>query len=413
MLLRKSLVLLSIFLLPFLLVAQDSTSSDGLFQMARKAAFEEKNYPKAIDYSKRALAISPAYTDIRVFLGRLYTWSNQYDSAKVTFEYALSHAPENEDAIGAYTDLEYWNDHYEAALKIVDGGLKHHPNSENLLLKKAKVLISMRRFKEAALITDQLLKINKNNAEARVMAARIKDALAANSIGINYNYTTFDKQFADPWHIVSFDYGRQTKLGSFTARVNYANRFKRSGLQYEIDAYPHINKTFYSYISFGYSDDVGVFPNYRAGFSLYANLPKSFEAEAGLRYLYFSDATFIYTLYLGKYYKSWLFGARTYLTPGNSNVSQSYNASARYYFGGADDFIAANIGYGISPDERSQAILLNSNYKLKSVRSSVSYKKTFNLLNVFGLSAGWVHQEYLPNTKGNQFDIGISYQRRF
>jgi YaiO family outer membrane protein len=411
--LHRKVLLLLLISIPCFLSAQDSTSSDGLFQMARKAAFDEKNYPKAIDYSKRALSISPKYTDIRVFLGRLFTWSDQYDSAKATFEYTLSYDATSEDAVSAYTDLEYWNDHNESALRIVEGGLKHHANSENLLVRKAKVLIAMRKFREAVTTTDQILKINKNNTEARALAARIKDALAKNSIGISYSYTSFDKQFADPWHIASFDYGRQTKLGSLAARVNYANRFKQSGVQYEADAYPHINKTFYSYLSFGYSDDVGVFPKYRAGFSLYANLPKSFEAEAGVRYLYFTDATYIYTLYLGKYYESWLFSARTYLTPGSSNISQSYNATARYYFGGADDFISANIGYGISPDDASQAILLSSTYKLISTRGSLAYKKTFAKLNVFGLNAGWVNQEYLPKTKGNQFDIGISYQRRF
>jgi len=118
-------------------------------------------------------------------------------------------------------------------------------------------------------VVNRVLKINKNNSEARSLAERIKEAVAKNKIGISYDLTHFDKQFNDPWHIVSIDYGRQTKLGSFNLRVNYANRFKESGVQYEADAYPRINKTFYSYISFGYSGDVGVFPKYRVGASLY------------------------------------------------------------------------------------------------------------------------------------------------
>lgn len=393
--------------------SQDSTSSDGLFQMARSAAFDEKNYPKAIELSKKALVISPQYSDIRIFMGRVYTWSNQYDSAKAAFEYVLNYAPDNEDASSAYADLEYWNDNNESALRVADNGLKHHPNSESLLVKKAKVLYALRRYEESADVIDAVLKLNKNNTEARALSERIREVRAKNRIGISYDFTSFDKQFADPWHIVSVDYGRQTKLGSFTARVNYANRFKESGIQYELDAYPRINKTFYSYLSFGYSGDVGVFPKYRAGASLYINLPKSFEAEVGTRYLYFSDATWIYTLYLGKYYKSWLFGARTYLTPSNNNISQSYNVMARYYYGGADDYIHFNIGTGISPDDRPSAVLLNSNYKLQSNRASVAWKKSITKLNVIGVNAGWVNQEYLPKTKGNQFDIGISYQRRF
>jgi len=393
--------------------SQDSTSSDGLFKMARTAAFDEKNYPKAIALSKKALTISPKYSDIRIFLGRVYTWSNQYDSAKAAFEYVLGYSAENEDASIAYTDLEYWNDHFETALQIADVGLKYHPVSESLLVRKARILYALRRYQESAAIVDAIIKLNKNNTEARALSERIREAVAKNRIGISYDFTTFDKQFADPWHITSIDYGRQTRLGSFTARINYANRFKRSGVQYEIDAYPRINKTFYSYLSFGYSGDVGVFPKYRAGASLYINLPKSFEAEVGTRYLYFSDATWIYTLYLGKYYKSWLFGARTYLTPSAENISQSYNVMARYYYGGADDYLHFNIGTGISPDDRPSAILLNSNYKLQSNRASVAWKKSINKLNIIGINTGWVNQEYLPKTKGNQFDIGISYQRRF
>src|SRR4051812_9976538 len=100
--------------------SQDSTSSDGLFQMARKAAFDDKNYPKAIELSKKALAISPNYSDIRIFLGRVYTWSNHYDSAKSAFEYVLNASPDNEDASAAYADLEYWNNYNEAALKVVN-----------------------------------------------------------------------------------------------------------------------------------------------------------------------------------------------------------------------------------------------------------------------------------------------------
>jgi YaiO family outer membrane protein len=410
---KRLIVAVSLMILSVTVFAQDSTSADGLFQMARKAALGEKNYPKAIVLSKKALFIAPGYSDIRIFLGRIYTWSNQYDSAKAAFEYVLGYAPENEDASAAYTDLEYWNDHRDAALIVADKGLQYHPASEVLLLKKTKVLVALRRFKEAAILTNKILAIDRNNAEARALAERIKEMVAKNSVGVSYDLTTFDKQFSDAWHMTSINYGRQTKLGSVTARVSFANRFKQSGTQYELDMYPRISKTFYSYVSFGYSGDQSVFPQYRGGLSLYINLPKRFEAELGTRYLRFTDDTWIYTFYLGRYYKSFLFGARTYLAPSSNNISQSYNLMARYYYGSTDDYLHFNIGTGISPDDRSNTTLLNSNYKLKSYRASVSWKKSFGILNIFSLDVGWVNTEYLLNTKGNQYNIGIGYQRRF
>jgi tetratricopeptide (TPR) repeat protein len=62
--------------------AQEKLSSDELFQNARTAAFDEDDYPKAIRITKQALEISPDYADIRIFLGRLYTWTDEVELAK-------------------------------------------------------------------------------------------------------------------------------------------------------------------------------------------------------------------------------------------------------------------------------------------------------------------------------------------
>src|SRR5579862_20755 len=82
--------------------AQTEFSSDELFQQARKAAFDQKNYAKAISLSKQALVKSPDYSDIHVFLGRVYTWTDKLDSARAQFNLVLGKHPDNEDASFAY-----------------------------------------------------------------------------------------------------------------------------------------------------------------------------------------------------------------------------------------------------------------------------------------------------------------------
>jgi YaiO family outer membrane protein len=275
----------------------------------------------------------------------------------------------------------------------------------------------MHRYTEAQNSIDLTLKADRNNGEVRALADRIKDASAKNKIGLSYDYVYFDKQFSDPWHLANFSYTRTTNIGSVTANINYANRFRENGLQYELEAYPHISQTFYAYADIGYSDKVGVFPQWRGGFSLYANLPKSFEGELGFRYLKFTgDPTWIYTAYLGKYYKSWLFGVRTYLTPNIfvPGVSGSYSASARYYFGGADDVIGISAGYGISPDDRQNTVLYaDSGYQFKSYKIGVDFKKKIFRLNILSAGFGWFNQEYLPHTQGNQYQFSIGWLHRF
>ena len=397
-------------------IAQDSTSADGLFQMARTAAFTQKDYNTAKQYLNRAITKSPGYADLWIFLGRIYSWTDHYDSARYCFDSALHIQPEYEDASVAYADVEYWNDHYDKALAICNKGLQYHPSSEELLLRKAKVLNALQQYENAETTIQKLISINRNNTAARALANSIRESASKNKIDVSYDFVYFDKQFSDPWHLVSVDYGRTTPIGVVTGRINYANRFAQNAVQYEAEAYPHISKTFYSYVNVAYCDNNnGVFPQWRGGFSLYANLPKSYEGELGVRYLLFSGTpTWVYTAYVGKYYKSWLFGARTYVTPSTyvNTPSASYNVIANYYYGSADDVIAFSAGYGISPDDRYNAIQIFT-AKLKTYKAGITFRKKVSKMNVLSADANWLNQEYLPDTKGNQYQIGLAWLHRF
>ena len=45
--------------------------------------------------------------------------------------------------------------------------------------------------------------------------------------------------------------------------------------------------------------------------------------------------------------------------------------------------------------------------------SYVSAQDTFKQYNIISIAGTWSNQEYKANTYGNQYDIGISYQRKF
>ncbi|MHB1177596.1 MAG: YaiO family outer membrane beta-barrel protein [Daejeonella sp.] len=416
----KLTVLLFLTLMPMLVFlpsrvsAQDTTDPDELFARARKLAFDDKNFPAAIVLAKQALVQSPDYADIGIFLGRLYTWTDKIDSGRIAFKEVLRKNPGHEDASLAYGNLEYWNDNSEQALVITSEGLKYHPASESLLLLKTKILNDLRRFEEANATLNALLKLNPKMTEALALSGKIGHMGSKNKIGLSYDFVSFDKQFNDPWHLASLDFGRQTGIGSISARINFANRFKTNGTQFELDAYPRISKVFYAYLSGGYSES-GIFPKYRAGFSLYANLPAAFEAEAGFRMLSFGTKIWIYTASAGKYYKNFWFNLRTYLTPSNNSVSQSLSFNTRYYLGGADDYLSMTIGTGLSPDNQRNNILYNGGgaYKLKSNSASLGYRKSINTSNIIFVKAALENQEYLQGTRGNQLELGAGFMKRF
>ena len=396
-------------------LGQTEMTTDELYAEARNKAFKDDNYAEAIALMKKALAKSPDYLELGVFLGRLYTFTDSISNARTSFEKVLMKEAGHEEASVAYGNLEYWNSNSEKALTLVNNGLVEHPKSEPLGILKAKVLKDLERYDEARKTLDVSLKNDPKLTQARSMISSINTASAKNSLGSSYDFVYFDKRFDDPWHLASIDYGRQTKLGSVTARVNYANRFRTDGTQFELDAYPRISDLFYTYVSGGISSKDGIFPRYRAGFSLYANLPASFEADAGFRFLAFDESTWIYTLAIGKYYKNYWFNLRTYLTPSVGAVSQSYAFTVRYYLGGADDFLSLKIGTGISPDDNANSILFDPDtvYKLKSSNIALSYRKLFRDTNVIVFSGSLENQEYARDTRGNQLSLSLGYIKRF
>ncbi|MFC5871997.1 YaiO family outer membrane beta-barrel protein [Chryseobacterium arachidis] len=408
---RRHFGFLLLLILPFQAYSQD-LSADELFAKARTTAFEEKDYSKSIEIAKQALQKAPDYTDISVFLGRLYTWNKDTAAARAVFQKLSDKNVQDEDYFIAYASLEYWNDDNMKAVEIIDKGLTYHPQSEALWLLKAKAYYAGKEYTEAEKAVKNLLAINPKNTEANNLAVKISDFISKNAINITYNYSHFDKQFTDDWHIVGVGYKRVTPIGSFIVRANYANKFAENGTQIELEAYPRLSKIFYLYVGGAYSNNVGIFPNYRTGVSLNANLPHSFEAEIGYRQLYFSNNIWMYTASVGKYYKNFWFNIRTYLTPDNKNISHSYTGTVRYYTKSAQDYFAFQIGTGISPEESRNNLLENETFKLKTFKIGGEYNFSIKR-NLFSVGTMYYNQEYRPNEKGNQFDITLGYTRKF
>lgn len=402
----------SLFLCLCVHACDAQVNADSLFSEARKLAFEQKDYPAAIKLAKTALAAAPQYTDIIVFVARLYGWEHQNDSAHVYFEKALTQQPGHIDASAGLSDLEYWRKNYSAALMVLDKGLQFHPDSKELLVRKAQVLYAAGRYVEAREVISRATKIDPMDPDVVRLWLQIRSSLAVNRIGVNYSYVKSSNRFPDPWHFVSLEYARNNVATPLALRVNYANRFRQSGLQFEGEVYPRISKTFYTYFNAAYSADVGVFPRLRSGASIAANLPAEWEAEAGIRYIRFDSGSLIYTGYLGKYLGNFLLGARTYIGAGDAAASKSYALLARYYFGNKD-YCALTAGYGISPDESVTNILLKNQSASKAWRAELSGRYSITPLNLLMFSAGWMKQTYNVGAIDHQYQFGIGYARRF
>ena len=393
--------------------AQDTTqfTSDELFTQARNIPKEKSNYPQIINLLKTALITSPDYADIRLFLGRVYTWSDQLDSARFQFNQVLAKDEKNIEAYSALYDLEYWNDNYTRALDHVNMALLHEPNSADLILRKAKALNALKDTRQALAFLKSYNNKNPYQDTTKSYYRDLRQSNTKNAVGVSYEYVYFDKRFTDPWHFASVDYTRNTSIGSITGTLLYSNRFRREGLQAELEAYPSLSKNIYAYVGAAYSE-ASIFPTFRGGVSLYYVLPKSFDAETGFRYLNFSSSkTYIYVLAIGKYSGDFYFNLKSYLTPDENAISHSYTLSAKYYFSDRFNVIGAQIGSGISTDDYMRNITGVGN--LQSYKFGVNYSRDLSKNLTLASSGVWYYDEYSAGTWGSQFSAGVSLSKRF
>ena len=353
---------------------------------------------QAVLLCQSILEDKPTYHDVRVYLGRIYSWEKRYDDARKELLKVLLKKPKHKEAFEAIINVELWSKNYLEALQYLNTVLNLYPVNETFIFKKAKTLHKLDRTAAASETILELLEINPSHKEANEFDEKLKISRKINVATVIYELDVFNKIF-DPRHLLFVSLSRKTKYGTVIGRASVAKRFGKEGFQYEIDAYPRIRSGTYAYLNFGVSYST-LFPSRRYGVELYQKLPKSFEFSAGLRYLEFASSNpKIITGSIGKYYKNYWFSLRPYFTPKSYGTSSSVNLTIRNYLKNANNFLTLTIGMGVSPDERGRLVYEESLYKLKSYKASLGIQKTLSPLVRMRFKIGYFLEEL-------QFSLG-------
>lgn len=170
------------------------------------------------------------------------------------------------------------------------------------------------------------------------------------SIGVDAGYVSFDDATA-PWRLGAVSLVRRTPAATLIGRVNVADRFGSTGVQYEADAYPRLGKTTYAYLNAGWSA-AGIFPAWRYGAELFTGLPDAYEASLGVRHLRFAaDPVTLLTGSVGKYLGNYWLSLRPYVRRKDGRLTASGGLTVRRYQATADDFIGVRASAGSTPGE--------------------------------------------------------------
>lgn len=387
---------------------------DKLFQHAWELSAKGKR-DQARYVCRLILKQKPAYSDVRIFLGRLHSWDREYDDARREFLQVLAAKPDSRDARSALIDVEYWSKNLDSALRHCNIGLEFYPNDHDFLYKKARILYRQADYRPAASSVRRLLQLDPSHQEGLLLLERIRYSSEIFSVAQKYRFDGDKKAGADlnPWHLFSLELKTQTKIGSLIGRVNYARRRYgsswKAGEQFEIDAYPRFMDGLYAYLNAGYSND-SIFPKYRLGAELFANLPAGLEVSLGIRYLEFSSTIVrIFTGSLGKYYKNYWFSLRPFITNKPSGISASVILSARRYYGSRDDYLGLFSGYGSTPLE---VYYLEDVERLNSLKVGLELKRALSRIFVIQCRLRFEREEYALDKFGNRFTFAVNLEER-
>lgn len=170
-------------------------------------------------------------------------------------------------------------------------------------------------------------------------------------LAVRYQYS--DLSDVNPWHDASVMVAQRTRYGSVIAGVNAARRYDRTGLQYELQAFPRLTRRNYIAFSGAWSPSTAVFLPLRFSAEPYHNFPNGWEASAGLRYFRTPGPdVFVYTGTVAKYFGNYWISARPHLTGFSRDDSYGWELTGRRYFSHRYDYVSLMVSrsIGVTPD---------------------------------------------------------------
>lgn len=402
----KRMLILFVLFFSCQIFSQTEIKPDVLFSKAKEFIFSSQRQ-QASEICKQIIDVDPAYWDAHVLLGRINAWDKKFHQSREIFKDVISKI-QYADAYDGLLDVEIWSGNFKEAIIVADSGLTYYPQNTNFLLKKAKALYGLKEYNEAALALNKLLSIDNKNRGALDLLDKTKIQTIKNQIGITNGIDVFSDIYKNRY-LSSLEYKKSTKYGSFIPRINIANRFEKTGGQYEIDVYPKLKKPFSLYLNYGYSNS-DLFPEHRIGAELYRGIEKGYEVSLGFRNLFLSDESIlIYTGSFSKYYGDYVFSIRPFIAPKSNGTATSINVSAKKHLNDNLDYFMADFSAGSSPDNKQLFLSSDQNDMayFESQQINLSYTKTFKLLYQYKLGCTVQRMEVPFNPRAYIYMFGV------
>lgn len=311
---------------------------------AARADAQAGRHAAALASLEARLAAAPGDTDARTLYGTVLSWEGRYDEARRALAAVLDANPAHGDALPALINVELWSKHFAAAEVLAARAVAEMPARADVRVQHARALDRLGRLAEARDALARAVALDPSRADIRQYRRDLADRMTRWRAGADYTHEHLS-DLDDPWTELQLHVATQTRAGSFGVRGYRAERFDTDDRQIELEAYPRLRDGTSMYAAAAFADDASLYPKRRYAADLYQMLGRGFEATIGMRRLEFASATHVYVGALGKYAGDYLWQARVFYTPGESD-SVTWQAGGRRYFGDGVSYLGLRYGRG-------------------------------------------------------------------
>jgi YaiO family outer membrane protein len=376
---------------------------------AMRTAANAGEYANAKQIGLLLLAENPEYSDVSIYLARVYGWEKLYDSAYVLIEEVIAENPELPDAYIAYVDICYWENNWEKLKSVSDEALKV-TNSDDIRAKYALALYHSGEDQQARSQADSVIV----NEPEHLLANDVLQLLMLESDGPElfgfYSFDYFQKPYVRRWHMLTaggvypFSFGKLIPYINAGTQVNEESFSKSSDIQFNLESYFILSEKNYMLAGYGISPGK-FFPSHTALLEVWQVLPAGFAISAGARYFYWDSHFLYWSLGLEKYLGSYWFALKNYIFFKDYGVSTSHYLTARKYLSSRNDFISLTLGYGTAPDE--PVVVISDLDRLNAASVRVELSKQVHSSIRLNISAGYSYEEYMDRNYRNRFNVRL------
>ncbi len=377
---------------------------DELYDKAEEEA-KAGNWKQARQYCKEVLAENPDYFEASLLIAQTLAWENKFDSARIAANQLHQTHPNNYDVLDLLVNIEIWNRKYKDAMTQVEKALTMYPKNENFLYKKAWIQYLSKDYKGSLQTLNSLFEVNPDHEEGNILYKNImENHRYRDYVFLEEYFEYFKEPYLSRKLITSTGLSKWTRYGTYFARLNMGEELPYESLafQYEAEAYQQLFPTNYLFLDYAFSKN-DFFPNHRGAFEFFQRLPKGFEASLGVRFLYWSDFTWIYTGSISWLHNKNYLAFRPFFSYNNSRWIDSYNLTYRRYFSEKEDYAYAMVGFGSYSDDFVQ---LNPNPG-NSYMAQVGLLKFITVRWFFLASLGYAYDDGFRNRY--QASAGVRY----